>query len=100
MFDVAGKSTFLLEMFGEAHINEANINFLISFYDKNNDLIGEGKKFYVSVPKDTDKVLFGKTPPQMIPVNAKTAVIAMAASCLSENEGAGFQFAYIGMEME
>lgn len=95
--DVLNKSTFFLELFGEAHLQAGNINFVISFYDNENKLMAN-KQFYANVPSDVEKVLYGHTPAQIIPVGAVSAAIAVSASCTTN--GAGFQFAYIGLEVE
>lgn len=95
--DVLNKSTFFLELFGEAHLQPGNINFVISFYDNENKLMAN-KQFYANVPSDVEKVLYGHTPAQIIPVGAVSAAIAVSASCTTN--GAGFQFAYIGLEVE
>ena len=95
--DVSNKSTFFLDLFGEAHLQTGNINFAISFYDNENKLMAN-KQFYASVPSDVEKVLYGHTPAQIIPVGAVSAAIAFSASCTTN--GAGFQFAYIGLEVE
>ncbi|KRL27313.1 hypothetical protein FD27_GL001067 [Limosilactobacillus frumenti DSM 13145] len=95
--DVRNKSTFFLELFGLAHLDSANINFAISFYDQADKLI-KSKQFYAGVTPDKDKVLYGHTPAQPIPVEAASATIGASASCTTN--GASFEFAYLGLEME
>ena len=95
--NVLNKSTFFLRFFGEAHLQAGNINFVISFYDNENKLMAN-KQFYANAPSDVEKVLYGHTPAQIIPVGAVSAAIAVSASCTAN--GAGFQFAYIGLEVE
>ena len=95
--DVSNKSTFFLELFGEAHLQARNIDFVISFYDNENKLMAN-KQFHGSFSSDVEKVLYGHTPAQSIPVGAVSAAIAVSASCTTN--GAGFQIAYIGLEVE
>lgn len=95
--DVRNKSTFFLELFGLAHLDSANINFAISFYDQADKLI-KSKQFYAEFPFDKDKVLYGHTPVQSIPVEAVSAMIGASTSCTTN--GASFEFAYLGLEVE
>ena len=95
--NVSGKSTFLFQVFGEAHKQYGNVNFLITFYDENGTKVGS-HTFYPGISRDTEVVLYAGTAPQKIPVDAVSATIAFSASCTDED--AGFQYAYLGMEME
>lgn len=95
--NVSGKSTFLFQVFGEAHKQYGNVNFLITFYDENGTKVGS-RTFYPGISRDTEVVLYAGTAPQKIPVDAVSATIAFSASCTDED--AGFQYAYLGMEME
>ena len=95
--NVAGKSTFLLTLFGLAHIDPGNILFRISFYDQN-DKVLDTQTFYAGVAKDVDKVLYGHTPPQMIPAGAVNAGLEFSASCVTDK--AKFELGYLGMEVE
>ena len=95
--DVRNKSTFLLVLFGLAHLDSANINFEISFYDQADKLI-KSKQFYAEFPFDKDKVLYGQTGPQSIPIEAVSAMIGASASCTTN--GASFELAYLGLEVE
>lgn len=95
--DVRNRSTFLLVLFGLAHLDSANLTFAISFYDQADNLI-DSKNFYASVASDKDKVLYGQTGAQSIPVGAVSAMIGASASCTTN--GASFEFAYLGLEAE
>lgn len=95
--DVRNRSTFFLNLFGVAHGVIANITLYISYYDSNDNLITTNK-FYVGLSEDLDKVLYGRTEPQSIPINAVNAALAVGVSC--KDVGSSFQFGYIGMEVE
>ena len=95
--DVRNRSTFFLNLFGVAHGVGANITLYISYYDSNDNLITTNK-FYVGLSEDLDKVLYGRTEPQSIPINAVNAALAVGVSC--KDVGSSFQFGYIGMEVE
>lgn len=96
--DVSNKSAFLLVLFGLAHLDLANIQLAVSFYDQADNLI-ESREFFSSVSSNgLDKVIYARTVPQHIPVEAASAMIGAFASCTTN--GASFEFAYLGLEME
>lgn len=95
--DVKNCSTFFLILFGVAHGVKANIVFHISYYDVDNKLITTDQ-FYATIPGDLNKVVYGATPSQHIPVNAVSAALAVGVSC--DDVGSSFQFGYLGMEVE
>ena len=95
--DVKNHSTFILELFGVAHGIKANIVLNISYYDADDKLITTNK-FYVGVSEDLDKVLYGATGAQHIPVGAVSATFNVGVSCA--DVGSSFQFGYLGMEVE
>ncbi|QDK48756.1 BppU family phage baseplate upper protein [Limosilactobacillus reuteri] len=95
--DVRNRSTFFLSIFGIAHGVRANITLYISYYDNDDKLISTNK-FYAGLSADQDKVLYGSTSPQHIPINAVNAALAIGVSC--KDIGSSFQFGYIGMEVE
>ena len=95
--DVRNRSTFFLSIFGIAHGARANITFYISYYD-NDDKVISTNKFYAELSADQDKVLYGTTGSQHIPINAVNAALGIGVSC--KDVGSSFQFGYIGMEVE
>lgn len=95
--DVKNHSTFILELFGVAHGTKANIVLNISYYDADDKLITTNK-FYVGISEDLDKVLYGATGAQHIPVGAVSATFNVGVSCA--DVGSSFQFGYLGMEVE
>ncbi|QDK48350.1 BppU family phage baseplate upper protein [Limosilactobacillus reuteri] len=95
--DVRNRSTFFLSIFGIAHGVRANITLYISYYDNDDKLISTNK-FYAGLSADQDKVLYGSTSPQHIPINAVNAALEIGVSC--KDIGSSFQFGYIGMEVE
>ncbi|MCT3199037.1 glycoside hydrolase family 55 protein [Limosilactobacillus reuteri] len=95
--DVRNRSTFFLSIFGIAHGVRANITLYISYYDNDDKLISTNK-FYAGLSADQDKVLYGSTSPQHIPINAVNAALAVGVSC--KDVGSSFQFGYVGMEVE
>lgn len=96
--DVYRKSAFFVNLFCVTHLDPANVDLYISFYDKNDKLIGTTQTFYAGIKQENDKVIYGTTRTQAIPVGAKTATIALGTSMV--DVGASFQLGYIGMEME